>query len=133
MANIKTNNFLPYALAAIHAKNNNFDDCVLLNAHSRICDTSMANIFIIKNEQISTPLLSEGCIAGVMRRWILQHCKSKGIAAVERPLYIEDVKEADEVFLTNSIHTLLWVQQFKNIRYGNTQIQALYDGLVKTF
>ena len=132
LANIKTNNFLPYALAAMYAKKNNLDDCILLNNPERICDTSVANIFIIKDKNIFTPPLTEGCIAGVMRRWVIEKIEIEGNAVIEKPLSIEGLKQADEVFLTNSIHPIRWVKQFQNIQYANEKVQVIYDELAKT-
>lgn len=133
LANLKTNNFLPYSLAAMYAKKNKFDDCILLNNLDRICDTSVANIFIIKDKKIFTPPLTEGCIAGVMRRWIVEKIKIEDNVIIEKPLSIEDIKQADEVFLTNSIYPVRWVKQFQNVQYNNTQVQLIYNELIKTF
>ena len=133
LSNIKTNNFLPYALAAHYAKKNNLNDCILVNTYERICDCTIANIFIIKNKKIYTPSLSEGCIAGVMRRWIIEKIKTEATLVIEKPLCIEDIKSADEIFLTNSIYPIRWVSQFQNVHYTNKQIQLLYSDLNKTF
>jgi branched-chain amino acid aminotransferase len=133
LANIKTNNFLPYALAAMFAKNNNLSDCILLNTHNNICDTSIANIFIIKEKKIYTPPLSEGCIAGVIRRLLIEEMISKNDAITEKPLSIEDVEQADEIFLTNSINPVRWVSQFQNHHYTNMQVQLLYNKLQNFF
>ncbi|HMI79616.1 MAG TPA: aminotransferase class IV, partial [Ferruginibacter sp.] len=73
LSNLKHNNFLPYTMAALFAKKQKWNDAVLLNDSGRICDTTIANIFLIKDEIIHTPSLTEGCIAGIMRKNILQH------------------------------------------------------------
>jgi branched-chain amino acid aminotransferase len=131
LSNSKTNNFLPYALGAIHAQKNNLDDCILLNTMGKICDTTIANIFIIRNKIIYTPSLKEGCIAGVMRRWIIEKINYDGIKVKEKSLTIEDVKKADEMFVTNSLYPMRWVKQFQNIWYTNKQIKTLYPSLIK--
>lgn len=108
-SNVKSNNFLPYVMAAVYAKKNKIDDCIVLNTNNRICDTSVANIFIVKGETIFTPPLSEGCIAGVMRRFLIEN-----LDIVEIPLSINDLLTADEIFLTNSIRKVSWVENFKS-------------------
>lgn len=132
LANLKTNNFLPYALAAIHAKKNNLNDCILLNTKGRICDATVANVFMIKNRIIYTPSLKEGCIAGTMRRWMIENIKYEGKNIKEKSLTIEDIKQADEIFLTNSIYRMRWVKRFQNVQYTNTQIKILYTTLIKS-
>src|SRR5688572_24282553 len=62
-SNLKSNNFLPYVMAALHAKKNRLNDNLVLNTSGNICESSMANIFIIKQEKVFTPLLTEGCVA----------------------------------------------------------------------
>jgi len=131
LANFKTNNFLPYALAAIHAQKNNLNDCILLNTNDRVCDTTVANIFIIKDKIIYTPPLKESCIAGIVRRWMIENIRYEGLKIKERLLTVEDVKQADEIFLTNSIYPIRWVKQFQNVEYTNKQIKILYAILTK--
>ncbi len=130
LANLKSNNFLPYVVAALYAKKIEVNDCILLNSYDRICDTSIANIFIIKDGIIYTPPLSEGCVAGVMRRFIIEKLKlSSGIKVIEKAISLEDVQNADEVFLTNAIKGIRWVKQFKNIDYKNKVIQDIYTSI----
>ena len=74
-SHIKTNNYLPYTMAALWAKENNLNDAFLLNNYNRIADATIANIFIVKDGKIKTPALNEGCIAGVMRRHLIKCIK----------------------------------------------------------
>ena len=59
-------------MAGLFAKKNKLDECIVLNSFERVCESAIANIFIIKGENIYTPPLSEGCVAGIMRRWMLE-------------------------------------------------------------
>jgi branched-chain amino acid aminotransferase len=133
LANIKTNNFLPYALAAIYAKKNILNDCIILNTNNKICETTVANIFIIKDKLVYTPSLREGCIAGVMRRWLIENVKPFNNTIIEREITVEELQQADEVFLTNSIYPISWVKQFQNIKYTNQHIKHLYTYLQQPF
>ena len=109
-SNLKSANFLPYVMAAKFAKENQLDDCLVLNMHGRICDSTIANIFWIKDNEIFTPPLSEGCVAGVMRR----HLKEQGtrLKVQERACEIKDLESADEIFLTNVIRGIRPVKKF---------------------
>ncbi|MEO7266103.1 MAG: aminotransferase class IV, partial [Ferruginibacter sp.] len=71
-SNLKHNNFLPYFMGALFAQQNKCNDALILNHHLRVCDSSNANIFIIINDTIITPPLSEGCIAGTIRKLVIQ-------------------------------------------------------------
>ena len=124
-SNIKSNNFLIYAMAAIHAKKDKLDDCFILNSHDRICETTIANIFCIKDKTIYTPALSEGCVAGVMRRFLLEKI-SKNFLLKETGLSAENIKEADEIFLTNSISGIRWIKRFGEIKYNNLLTKEIF-------
>lgn len=127
LSNLKHNNFLPYAMAAYHAKKEKWNDAVLLNTHSRLSDTTIANIFLIKDEVIYTPALTEGPIAGVMRKNIINVLTAVNRKPIEKPLSVDDLINADEVFLSNSIYHIRWVQGIGDKKYANTQTQKIYS------
>ena len=125
-SNIKTANYLPYVMAARYAKENKLNECLVLNVHDRIADSTIANIFLVKDKKIVTPSLGEGCVSGVMRRYLTEQYEVKEIA-----LTVEDALSADELFLTNAMYGIRWVQQFRHKTYGNLQAAKIYDELLK--
>jgi branched-chain amino acid aminotransferase len=110
-SSVKSNNFLPYVMGALFAKQNGWDDAVILNTSDRICDATIANIFIIKNNHIVTPALTEGCIAGVMRRFLLEALQTAGYAVQETTVTPAQLYTADEVFLTNAVSGIRTVKK----------------------
>jgi branched-chain amino acid aminotransferase len=111
-------------MAARYAQGNKLDDALVLNSFNNIAETSIANIFLVKGKQLLTPALEEGCVGGVVRRWILER-----YAVTECPVQLEDILAADEVFLTNAIYGVRWVAQFRNITYGHLQASAIHREL----
>lgn len=132
VANIKHNNYLPYLLAALHAKAQKWNDAIVLNMHGRICDTTIANIFMVKGQTVYTPALAEGCVAGTMRKQLLTLLRQHDIPAVETAITIDELLAADEVFTTNAIYGLRWVQQVGDSRYDNVLTQKIYSLLQPT-
>lgn len=132
-SNLKTANFLPYVLASIHAKENTLDDCVVLNAENNVCDTSKANIFLIKKNKIITPALQQGCINGVMRRYIIEELKKQERHIYQEAVTERDVLDADEIFLTNAIFRMRWVKKYKMKEYTSTGSEALYKSIFKDY
>lgn len=126
-SNLKSNNYLPYTIAALYAKQNKLDDCLILNTNERVCDATIANVFCIRDNVIYTPPLSEGCVAGVMRRHLLQILPQKGYSVEEKPLAIGDLHDADELFLTNAISGIRWVETFQNKLYTNTFSRSIFS------
>ncbi len=132
LSNLKHNNFLPYAMAALHAKKQKWNDAILLNTHGRICDTTVANIFLIKDNVVYTPSLGEGCIAGVMRKNLLLQFSKDNLPFVESEITIENLENADEVFLSNSIHNIRWVQSVGDKKYDNKYTQKIFSSFHST-
>ncbi|MDQ6762467.1 MAG: aminotransferase class IV [Bacteroidota bacterium] len=131
-SNIKSNNYLPYTMAALYAKKNKLNDCMLLNSFERICDSVIANIFIIKENDIYTPPLSEGCVAGTMRRWMLKKFTLENYQVSEKILTVDDLLNADEVFLTNAIYYIKWVKSFRDKNYSNISVREIFNKLLQT-
>lgn len=88
----------------------NLDDAILLNESGRICESTIANIFLKKKSIYITPSLDEGCVEGVYRKKFITDCKRKGIEVEERPVYPDEVPEADAVYFSNAIRRLYPVQ-----------------------
>ena len=129
-SHIKSNNYLPYAMAALWCRKMGLDDALLLNAQNRIVEGSIANVFIVKKNVVSTPPLSEGCIAGVVRRYLLQAMKNEQMPHQEKELSIDDVMDADEVFFTNAGWHIQWVQQCGGKTFGNHCSKRLYNQFI---
>ncbi len=130
-SNIKTNNFLVYAMAALFAKKNQLNDCLILNSYDRICESTIGNVFCIKDGIISTPQLAEGCVAGVMRRFLLDKCKDENFIINETQLDFDALKNADEIFLSNAIYGIRWIKKMDENGYGNLLTTDIYNKLLK--
>lgn len=132
LSNLKHSNYLAYVLGALKAKNEKWNDAVMLNTFGRICDTTIANIFLINGEVISTPALKEGCVAGIMRKKIIQELITLRWNIVENEISINELLNADEVFFTNSIYNIRWVQRIDDKVYTNTTTQKIYAAIIPT-
>ena len=131
-SNLKNNNYLPYIMAALKAKEEKWNDAIVLNNFNRVCDTTIANLFIIKDNEVFTPSLAEGCVAGVMREILMDTLKKQGWAITEKGINVEEVMEADEIFLTNSIYNIRWVKELDNKDFGNALVQKIYSTVIST-
>ena len=132
LANLKHNNYLPYVLAALHAKKEKWNDAILLNTNGRVCDTTIANIFIVKNDIVYTPALTEGCVAGVVRRMVVNALSGSQSSVIEQPISIDELMNADEVFLTNSIYNIRWVQGIGGKQYKSGVSHKIYTTVLPT-
>lgn len=126
-SNLKSANYLPYVMAAVWAKENKLNDALILNQHNRICEATIANIFWVRNENIFTPGLNEGCVAGVMRRKLLD----LDLGIEETELTEDTLFNADEVFLTNVITGIRWVKQYRDKVYQNRVTNKVFALLTR--
>jgi branched-chain amino acid aminotransferase len=114
---LKTISALPYAIAAQQAVKNGWQDSLIPNSSGNIIETSIANIFWVTEDNIYTPPLSEGCIAGTMRRYVLDHLPDLGYRLTEQPLTKEILKSAKSVFTTNAIRRIKWIRSIDGTEY----------------
>jgi branched-chain amino acid aminotransferase len=115
----KTSNAIPYILAANYAKQNGFDDVLLLNTNDEIADSISSNLFIVKNNTCYTTSVMNGGVEGTMQAYILANAASLGIKVDRIPMSISDVMSANEVMLTNAISGIKPVTQFQDVVFKN--------------
>jgi branched-chain amino acid aminotransferase len=130
-SNLKSNNFLLYSMAMRYAHENNLNETIILNFHENICEGSVANIFFIRNKTIFTPALVEGCVAGTMRKYLLQKLAASGYKISEQKCTINNLEAAEEIFFTNAINGIRWVKYVGDKEYKNEQTRKLYDSFIK--
>lgn len=129
LAGIKSSNALIYVQAALYGAEKGCQDCILLNQEGNIAEATSSNLFIIKDKELITPANDQGCVQGIMRSVILDLARELNIKTREVLLTLEDVEQADECFLTNSIQGIQWVVGFRNKRFFNKTAPVLTDAL----
>jgi len=132
LSQIKTINNIPHVLTAIHKKENNLDDCIVLNDQGRVVEGISSNIFLYKNNNLYTPSLDEGCMAGVMRKQIIKIAKELNINVFEGIINGSMLLQADELFFTNAIVGVQWAVSYRQKRYFNTATKKILECLNKS-
>lgn len=108
-----------------------WDDVLLFNTQGNVIESAIANLFWIKDGVLYTPPLSEACLAGTMRAYLIQQFKQLNIQCVETVLNESILLAADEVFLCNGIRFIRWVAQIAAVQYGATLTRQYYNALKK--
>jgi len=96
---------------AERAQEQGLDEVILLNEFDRAVECTSANIFAAFGSEVFTPPLSEGCLPGITREVVVEELRVPGITVVERPLSVDDLHKADEVFITSTTRGLLPVRE----------------------
>ncbi|MGC6285536.1 MAG: aminotransferase class IV [Polaribacter sp.] len=114
LSTVKTNNKILNTLASIFAKENELDNCVLVNENKNVVEVANGNLFVVKGNMIKTPPLTDGCLKGVVRKKLIEILeKNADYTLVEESFSPFEIQKADEVFITNSIVGIQPVTHYK--------------------
>lgn len=109
LSNLKTTSALPYVMAGLEKKQQGWNECLLLNEQGYIVEATAANVFLKIGKCVLTPALEQGCIAGVLRQHLLQLLPQLGYQVEEGKVAIEQLFDAQEVWLSNVLQGVVGV------------------------
>lgn len=112
----KTINYLENLLEFKKAKEEGFDEVLFFNERGFLSEGGISNIFIVKNNNIMTPSLDQGLLNGIIRNRIVT---DKRFNVREEKITMKMLKEADLIFLTNSLMRVMPVKEVEGV-YKNT-------------
>mgnify|MGYP001603576333 CR=1 FL=1 len=118
ISGIKSLNYLPYILARFDAKRRGFDEAILTNTKDYITEGTTSNIFIVKNNGLTTPSEKSGILPGITRGVIMEIAKKLKISVKEKLVTRRELLGADELFLTNSLAEVLPITKVDSRRIG---------------
>ena len=131
LSEIKTSNALVQVVAAREAKKKKWNDAILLNERGTISEATSSNLFIVKGKTIFTPPIEDGAMDGIIRQQISLLVKESDFKLRVKSLKAEDLKTADEIFLTNAIRGIIWVVGYDKKRFFNVAAKQLNQLLNK--
>ncbi|HCQ91045.1 MULTISPECIES: aminotransferase class IV [unclassified Clostridium] len=133
---IKSLNYLDNILEKELALKEGFDEAIFLNLDNFLCEGSVSNLFIIKNKMIYTPKISSGLLPGIVREFLINTLRSKGYKVVEDFILLDDLKNSDGAFLTNSLMGIMKINSVdgKNIKDNKIidEIKFYYDNYINS-
>lgn len=114
----KTTSYLEKILARKEARANGFDEALFLNERLNITEGSVSNIFCVRNGRLITPPVSEGLLPGITREVVAELSATCQIPLLEQPLPIEELRQSEEAFLTNSVVEIIPLVAIDNTPIG---------------
>ena len=130
LSTLKTNNKALNVVGSIYAKENNLNNCLILNTNKNVIEALNGNVFIIKNNVIKTPPISDGCLKGVMRKQIMDILKSMPeYKLMEESISPFELQKADEIFITNVIVGIQSISKYRKKIFTNNVSMMLIDKL----
>lgn len=114
LSTVKTTNRMLNVVASVFAKENDLDNCIILNERKSVVEATNGNIFLVKGTVIKTPSLTEGCIKGIARNKIIEIIeKNPEYTLEETTISPFEIQKADEVFITNAIKGVQSVTNYR--------------------
>jgi branched-chain amino acid aminotransferase len=126
-------NYLNSILATQDAKERKFDEAILLDKDGNVSEAPGENIFIVKNKTLITPPLSSSALDGITRKSILEYSKSMGIKSKVKKITKDELKKADEVFLTGTAAEITPVIKIESKRIGNGKVGQITEQVMSTY
>jgi branched-chain amino acid aminotransferase group I len=103
LSRLKSTCYMENVLARTAARVSGYDEAIVLNEQGHVAEGTTTNIFLVANGELITPSLESGVLPGITREAVLEMARIAGITAIERLVKSEELLEAQEAFLTNSI------------------------------
>ncbi|MCL1045187.1 aminodeoxychorismate lyase [Shewanella electrodiphila] len=125
LAGMKHLNRLEQVLIKQQTLPKNTDDWLVLDADNCLVESSMANIFIVKDNQVKTPAMSQNGVSGVMREHVIDALLTNDIAVMATKVTLDELLDAEHVFITNSLLGVVNVNSI-NIDSINSQLSSSY-------
>lgn len=133
LSTLKTNNKALNVIGSIYAKENKLNNCLLINTNKHVVEALNGNLFLVKDQVIKTPPLTDGCLKGVMRTQILNVVnKLPGYQIIEASIAAFELQKADELFITNVIQGIQPITNYRKKEFTNEVACLLLDKLNKS-
>lgn len=126
LSTLKTTNKMIHVTGSIYAKENDLDNCILLNDSKNVVEALQGNLFMRMGNTLITPPISEGCLNGIMRKQILSLAKKEtNLEVVEQVISPFDLQKADELFVTNVIRGIQPITKYRKKEFEKDTAKVL--------
>lgn len=104
------------SMSKIAAVKKGYDDALMLDYRDYISEITAGNIFFVFGDQLHTPI-ADCFLNGITRQTVMKLAEEKGIKVVERRIELDEVKNADEVFVTGSAAEVVPISEIEGNKY----------------
>ena len=130
---IKASNLLNNALATREAYAKGAYEAILLNTRDEVAEGAGSNVFIVKDGVLKTPPLSCGLLPGITREIVLELASASKQPFEETVLHAEDLRKADEMFITSTLKELAPVTTLDGQRVGTGTPGPVTRALIQAY
>lgn len=120
LSTIKTTNQLLPIVAGVFAKENGYQDCLLVNQNKQVISGTEGSLFVVKGSQIKTAPLADGCFNTVIRKKLIEMIGAlEAITLEEVSISPFELQKADELFLLTEAFGIQSVTKYRKKLYTN--------------
>jgi branched-chain amino acid aminotransferase len=94
-----------------------FNNALVADAMGNVAETATANVFMVKDGEVFTPIANGTFLSGITRARHMAHMRSDGIPVHEAVLTFAEFEQADEVFITGNMSKITPVKAFEDTSY----------------
>ncbi|NQZ72412.1 MAG: branched-chain amino acid aminotransferase [Dinoroseobacter sp.] len=94
-----------------------FDNALVTDAMGNVAETATANIFMVKDGEVFTPVPNGTFLAGITRERHMKNLRADGVTVHESVLTYADFHNADEVFMSGNMMKVTPVTAFDATQY----------------
>jgi branched-chain amino acid aminotransferase len=107
LSRLKSTCYMENILARMAARAAGCDEAIFLNEQGYLAEGSTTNVFLVSHGELITPCFESGVLPGITRKAVLEIARTSNIKATERWVQLNELIEAQEAFVTNSILELM--------------------------
>ncbi|CAH2213696.1 aminotransferase class IV [Tepidibacter aestuarii] len=115
--NHKTTNYFENMYSKRYALSKNFNEALIVSLNDKVLEGSMTNIFFIKENKVYTPSIEKSLLPGIIRAKVIYICKKMNIELIERVIELDEIKDFEFCFITNSLIDLMKVITINDVNY----------------
>lgn len=130
-----TGAYINASMAKLEATQAGFDEAIMLNPLGRVSEATGQNLFVVRNGEIFTPPLTDGCLPGITRESVMVIAREQGTPVHERSLTRADLYTAEEVFLSGSATEIIPIREVDGRMFEpgpiTQTLQQRYSGICR--
>lgn len=124
-------------LAHLDAKNEGYDEALLLDYNNNVAEGPVENIFAVRNNILITPT-ADNILSGITRDSIIEVAKDINLKVEERNIDLNELKKSDELFFTGTASEITGIKKIDNVIIGDecegpitNRLKNIYSEIVR--
>jgi branched-chain amino acid aminotransferase len=122
----KTHNYLNGILARLELRVSDADEAVLLDGDRHLAEGATSNLFFVDGDALCTPSLDGPVLPGITRAEVLDIAESEDIPVREGAFAPDDLRDAEEAFVTNTTWEVRPVGTVDGVEVGGGPLTELF-------